>query len=192
MLVANILFALLALMSRVEGAELDYTDHAPPLLERLTPDVMAMVYPHAGRLQLVQGKGAPVVAVYDGDAVAGYIFSTLDVVRAPGYSGTPFDVIAGVDLNGHITGAVNVFQREPHILNDSRRTELLSQYMGKMSGLEMSGGGGPSPDFIAGATISARANSAAPARAMCRASGAASSVRSACLKGSTRRCDPAS
>jgi NosR/NirI family nitrous oxide reductase transcriptional regulator len=156
MLVANILFALLALMSRVVAAESDYPDHVPPLLQRLTPDVLAKVYPQAGRLQVVQGKGATVVAVYDGDAVAGYIFSTLDVVRAPGYSGTPFDVIAGVDLSGHITGAVNLFQREPHIVNDDRRTALLTQYMGMMAGLETTGGRGPSPDFIAGATVSAR------------------------------------
>src|SRR5258707_631495 len=74
MLVADILFALLALLPSVACAETDYhyLEHTPPLLERLTPDVMAMVYPHAGRLQLVEGKGAPVVAVYDGDAVAGY------------------------------------------------------------------------------------------------------------------------
>src|SRR4051812_6842350 len=110
MLVANFLFALLALMSPIAAAEIDYLEHTPPLVARLTPDVMAAVYPHAGRLQLVEGKGAPVMAVYDGEAVAGYIFSTLDVVRAPGYSGTPFDVIAGVDLTGHITGAVNLFQ----------------------------------------------------------------------------------
>lgn len=154
---ANVLLALLALMAPAAAAEVDYLEHTPPLLERLTPDVLAKVYPHAGRLQLVQGKGAPVVAVYDGDAVGGYIFSTLDVVRAPGYSTTPFDVVAGVDVAGHITGAVNLFQREPHIVNDGRRTDLLVQYMDKLTGLEVSGSGGPSPNFIAGATVSARA-----------------------------------
>ena len=157
MLAVGILFALLTLMPHVASAEIDYLEHTPPLLDRLTPDVMAAVFPHAGRLELIEGKGAPVVAVHDGDAVVGYIFSTLDVVDAPGYAGSPFDVIAGVDLNGKITGAVNVFQREPHILNDSRRTELLEQYMGKMAGLEISRSGGPSPSFIAGATVSARA-----------------------------------
>jgi len=33
-----------------------------------------------------------------GDKVVAYLFSTLDIIAAPGYSTTPFDVIAGVDL----------------------------------------------------------------------------------------------
>jgi transcriptional regulator of nitric oxide reductase len=69
------------------------------LLERLTPDVMAVVYPGAERLGPEEGL-PPAVAVYKGDKVVAYVFSTLDIVAAPGYSVTPFDVIGGVDLGG--------------------------------------------------------------------------------------------
>src|SRR5262245_17800053 len=81
------------------------------LRERLTPDVMAVVYPGAERLGPEEGS-PPAIAVYQGDKVVAWLFSTLDIVAAPGYSLTPFDVIAGVDVGGRITGAKVVFHRE--------------------------------------------------------------------------------
>src|SRR5215831_9341902 len=87
------------------------------LRERLTPAVMAVVYP-GGAERLGPEEGSPpAIAVYQGDKVVAYLFSTLDIVAAPGYSTTPFDVIAGVDLGGHITGAKVVFHNEPYILH---------------------------------------------------------------------------
>ncbi|MFL6826963.1 MAG: hypothetical protein ACJ8E2_10920, partial [Bradyrhizobium sp.] len=75
------------------------------LRERLTPEVMAVVYP-AGAERLGPEEGAPpAVAVFKDDKVVAYVFSTLDIVAATGYSTTPFDVIAGVDLDGRVTGA---------------------------------------------------------------------------------------
>ena len=74
------------------------------LLDRLTPEVMAIVWPGAEKLGPEAGK-PPAIAVYRDGKIAGYIFSTLDVVEGPSFSGIPFDVIAGVDLTGHITGA---------------------------------------------------------------------------------------
>ena len=53
------------------------------LRERLTPEVLAVVYPGAGRLGPEEGS-PPAIAVYQGDtdkAVA-YIFSTLDILNA--------------------------------------------------------------------------------------------------------------
>src|ERR1700730_13911244 len=60
------------------------------LRERLTPDVMAVVCPKAERLGLEEGS-PPAIPVYRGDKVVAYIFSTLDIVAAPGYSVIPFD-----------------------------------------------------------------------------------------------------
>ena len=74
------------------------------LLDRLTPEVMAVVWPGAEKLGPEEGK-PPAIAVYRDGKIAGYIFSTLDIVHAPGLSSIPFDVIAGVDLTGHISGA---------------------------------------------------------------------------------------
>ena len=82
------------------------------LRERLTPEVMAVVFPGAERLGPEEGT-PPAIAAYKDGKVAAYIFSTLDIIAAPGYSTTPFDVIAGVDVSGRITGAKVVFHASP-------------------------------------------------------------------------------
>src|SRR2546423_15568706 len=86
------------------------------LRERLTPDVMAVVFP-GGAERLGPEEGSPpAIAVYQGDKPVAYVFSTLDIIASPGYSTTLVDVIAGVDLDGRITGAKVVFHREPYIV----------------------------------------------------------------------------
>src|SRR5262245_38836778 len=131
------------------------------LRERLTPDVMAVVYPGAERLGPEEGS-PPAIAVYKGDKPVAYIFSTLDIIAAPGYSVTPFDVIAGVDLDGRITGAKVVFHREPYIYHDAVRQPLLDTFLAREAGMPLRGGATMlRPEFVAGATISARAMRAA-------------------------------
>jgi NosR/NirI family nitrous oxide reductase transcriptional regulator len=132
------------------------------LRERLTPEVMAVVYP-AGADRLGPEEGSPpAIAVYKGDKVAAYVFSTLDIIAAPGYSTTPFDVIAGVDLEGRITGAKVVFHNEPYIVHDPQRQRLLDTFLAREAGRPLRGGTNVlPPDFVAGATISTRAMRAA-------------------------------
>ncbi len=128
------------------------------LLERLTPEVMAIVWPGAEKLGPEEGKPSA-IAVYRDGKIAGYIFSTLDVVDAPGFSGTPFDVIAGVDLTGHISGAKVIFHREPHVYQDEIRQPQLDTFLARMAGMASQGGnsGALPPDYVAGATVTARA-----------------------------------
>ena len=109
------------------------------LRERLTPAVMAIVYPGAERLGLEEGS-PPAIAVYQGDKVVAYVFSTLDIVAAVGYSATPFDVIGGVDLNGRITGAKVIAHNEPYILNDQRREQLLDTFLAREASRPVRGG----------------------------------------------------
>ena len=133
------------------------------LRERLTPEVMAVVYP-AGAERLGPEEGTPpAIAVYQDDKIVAYVFSTLDIVAAPGYSTTPFDVIAGVDLDGHITGAKVVFHNEPYIVHDTVRQRLLDTFLAREAGRPLRGDPANAlpPDFVAGATISARAMRAA-------------------------------
>src|SRR5712671_3251351 len=132
------------------------------LRERLTPEVMAVVYP-GGAERLGPEEGSPpAIAVYQGDQVAAYVFSTLDIIAAPGYSTTPFDVIAGVDPGGRITGAKAVFHNEPYIVHDPQRQRLLDTFLAREAGRPMRGGTNVlPPDFVAGATISTRAMRAA-------------------------------
>jgi len=132
------------------------------LRERLTPEVMAVVFPGAERLGPEEGS-PPAIAVFKGDKVAAYVFSTLDIVAATGYSTTPFDVIAGVDLDGRITGAKVVFHNENYIVHDRVRQRLLDTFLAREAGRPLRGtpANALPPDFVAGATISARAMRAA-------------------------------
>src|SRR3984885_7171105 len=126
------------------------------LRERLTADVMAVVYPGAERLGPEEGS-PPAIAVYKGDKVAAYIFSTLDIIAAPGYSIVPFDVIAGVEPDGRITGAKVLFHREPYVYQDAVRQPLLDSFLAREAGLPLNGEASMlRPDFVAGATITAR------------------------------------
>jgi NosR/NirI family transcriptional regulator, nitrous oxide reductase regulator len=126
------------------------------LLDRLTPEVMATVWPGAEKLGPEEDK-PPAIAVYRDGKIAGYIFSTRDIVNAPSFSGIPFDVIASVDLTGHISGAKVIFEREPHIYQDETAEPELDTFLARMAGLA-SQGKNPnalSPDYVAEATISA-------------------------------------
>jgi len=149
------------------------------LRERLTPAVMAAVHPGAERLGAEEGS-PPAIAVYQGGKIVAYVFSTLDIVAALGYSATPFDAIAGVDLKGRITGAKVVFHNEPYILNDTRRERLLDTFLAREAGRPLrSSADMLPPDFVAGATVSARAMRAAvaaSARLVLRARGAGGMV----------------
>jgi transcriptional regulator of nitric oxide reductase len=129
------------------------------LVRRLTPEVLETIFPGATRVAALNDGGPTAAEVYAGTEVVGYAFSTLDILRAPGYSSTPFDVVAGVTLSGRLTGAAVLFHREPYLLDDARRTGQLVQFLGSLDGVEgkMGAQGGLAPDFVAGATISARA-----------------------------------
>jgi NosR/NirI family transcriptional regulator, nitrous oxide reductase regulator len=131
------------------------------LRERLTPEVMAVVYPGAERLGMEEGS-PPAIAVFKGDQLVAYVFSTLDIIAAPGYSTTPFDVIAGVDLGGRITGAKVVFHQESMIVHDRVRERQLDTFLAREAGRPLRGGTNAlPPDYVDGATISARAMRAA-------------------------------
>src|ERR1700680_5244356 len=124
------------------------------LRERLTPEVMAVVYP-GGAERLGPEEGSPpAIAVDQGDKVVAYVFSTLDIIAAHGYSTTPFDVIGGVDLDGHITGSKVVFHKEPHIFDDAIRARLLDTFLARQAGRAVRGDTNAlPPDFVAGATV---------------------------------------
>ncbi|MHA6692651.1 4Fe-4S binding protein [Devosia sp. A449] len=145
--------------SLAHAADYEYGEHPPALSERLTPDVVSKVFPEADRTELLDDEGPLSAAAYQGDELLGYIFSTLDIVRAHGYSGTPFDVIAGVGLDGRVTGAVSLFHREPLIIEDDRLIALTDKFLTATAGMSSRTGAadGPKPEFLAGVTTSGRA-----------------------------------
>src|SRR5207247_4548180 len=83
-------------------------------------------------------------------------------IAATGYSTTPFDVIAGVDLRGRITGAKVIFHQESMIVHDTVRQRQLDTLLAREAGRPLRGGTNVlPPDYVDGATISARAMRAA-------------------------------
>ena len=123
----------------------------------MTPQIQELVYPGADRLEPAPGK-SPALGIYKGSELVGYIFSTLDVVAAPGYYGIPFDVIAGVTLDGTITGAKVIDHHEPYIVSSEVRQGQLDTFLGQHAGSSIRGGNVRMlpPDFVTGATVSAR------------------------------------
>ncbi len=132
------------------------------LTPRLTPEVLARVAPDADRIGPYEGR--PLAApVYKGDEVVAYIFSTLDVVAAPGYSSVPFDVIGGIDVDGDLLGGKLIAHNEPYIKDSPRRQGLMDTFLASHLGYHTRGAnpGRLRPDYVAGATVSARSMRAA-------------------------------
>ncbi|RTL71417.1 MAG: regulatory protein NosR [Hyphomicrobiales bacterium] len=113
----------------------------------------------------------PAAPVLEGGRLIGYAFSTRAVSNSVGYGGRPIDIVAGVDLNGRISGAVLAAHEEPiFVIGVSPRT--LAEFVTGLAGLdvrqpisavrtEQSG----APDHVSGATVSSTVIKAAVIRA---------------------------
>ena len=127
----------------------------------LPREVLSVVFPGADRIGPFAGQ-PPAASVYRDGQVAGYVFSTLATVGTVGYSGKPIDILAGVDLDGVVTGAFLWSHNEP-ILVIGVSHEDLANYVGGFTGIDLGRRvdveeGRPAavgfPDAIAGATVS--------------------------------------
>lgn len=124
------------------------------------PGELAQVFPGADSAGGFSGS-PPAAPVFRNGALAGYLFSTFAVAGSAGYSGKPLDVLAGIDLDAQITGALLRHHNEP-ILVIGISPEVLVRYVAGFAGLDLrarvAGGGGERraglPDAIAGATVS--------------------------------------
>ncbi len=149
------LFALFCILTFVLASQQTF---AASLKERVTPAILGEIYPGAERMG-DEGGTPPAAPVYVGTNVVGFVFSTLDIVASPGYSSVPFDVLAGVDVSGKLTGAKVIYHREPHIMDDTRREALLDTFLLRHNGMVLQGVNSRvlPPDFVVGATVTARA-----------------------------------
>ena len=59
LLAAGVLLALLSVVPPDALAAVDYLENTPPLLDRLTPEVVAAVFPGAVRLHSSKARGLP-------------------------------------------------------------------------------------------------------------------------------------
>lgn len=80
--------------------------------DQLTADVLDRVFPGATHFGAMDGA-PPAIPAYLNHDVIGYVFRTHAVVRSLGLSGKKLDILAGIDMDGVITGAVIVEHHEP-------------------------------------------------------------------------------
>jgi hypothetical protein len=73
------------------------------------------LFPEATRFGPAEGA-PPAIAAFRGDELLGYVFSTRQVIDSVGYSGKPLDILAGVDLQARLTGAILLAHQEPILM----------------------------------------------------------------------------
>ena len=124
------------------------------LTPRLSPEIIQQLFPGTNKLVPTQGRPLALEA-WVGDELKGYIFSTLDVVNATGYSGMPFDFIAGMTLDGKITGAVLKRHAET-IIGRGVPLERLEQFVAGFASASLDSWRAVNPDLLRGASVSGR------------------------------------
>ena len=113
----------------------------------------ADVFPGAERFGPVEGM-PPALAAYKSGKLAGYVFETSDI----GYSGKPIKILAGIDIEGRITGAKVTEHHEPILLigiPQERLFEFVERYVGRNVIEITKQGQDGGVDIISGATVTA-------------------------------------
>ncbi|MCP5371413.1 MAG: regulatory protein NosR [Hyphomicrobiales bacterium] len=90
------------------------------------------VFPGAGHVGASDGT-PPSAPVFRDRRLAGYLFLTSQVVDSAGYSGRPVKILAGLDLDGRLTGAVVVEHQEPILvlgIDEGKLADFLAQLRG--------------------------------------------------------------
>ena len=128
----------------------------------LKKDTVDRLFPQAASTGPLSGE-PPAIPVYGAGGRIGFLFSTDDLTDVVGFSGTPFDFVVGLDLQGKITGVVLVEHHEP-IIDYNHMGAQLTRFIEQYTGLDLggstsfSGPGAPGRiDGISSATVSARA-----------------------------------
>ena len=128
--------------------------HGAGLRQRLTPAVIEKVFPGAEDVGADEGI-PPALPVRIGGQLAGYLFSTRDTVNATGYSGTAFEIVGGITLDGRITGAVLLEEHES-ILNRGVSRAVIDHFVAGFAVATLRDWAALRPDQVKGATTSAR------------------------------------
>ncbi len=96
------------------------------------------IHPSADRFGPPEGQ-PPAMPLYRGDQLVGYAWDTWDVVEAVGYSRKPFHILAGLDLQGRLTGVGLMWHVEP-ITSLGRDDEDLQNYLDQFVGHDVRSG----------------------------------------------------
>ncbi|MBR0779877.1 NosR/NirI family protein [Bradyrhizobium iriomotense] len=116
----------------------------------------AEFFPGADRFGPPQGD-PPIVPVYRGDQLQGFVFLNSDFANAVGYSGKPVHIVAGIDPKGVITGVKLVDHKEPIVLvgiPEARIVAAMNSLIGKdMKPVARGAESPPQVDIVSGATV---------------------------------------
>jgi len=131
--------------------------HAAGDLQTYLPKISpAEFFPGADRFGPPQGD-PPIMPVYRGDQLQGFVFLNSDFANAVGYSGKPIHMLAGIDPNGVITGVKLVDHKEPIVLvgiPEARIVGAMNALIGKdMKPVARGAESPPQIDIVSGATV---------------------------------------
>lgn len=117
------------------------------------------VFPGAEGVGAFAGE-PPAAPVMVAGRLAGYLVSTRSVIDSVGYSGRPFDIVLGLDLDARITGAKLLAHHEPVLVIGVQPAEL-DRFIEQFRGLPATATShlrrhahGTGIDAISGATVS--------------------------------------
>ncbi|WP_036270321.1 NosR/NirI family protein [Methylobacterium sp. WSM2598] len=127
-----------------------------PLTDYLAKVQPGEFFAGADRFGSPQGD-PPIVPVYTGSTLKGYVYLNTDFSSATGYSGKPIHVLIGIDPQGVLRGLKLVDHKEPIVLigiPEKRIVEAINTLVGK--GMRpVASGAEPLPqvDIVSGATV---------------------------------------
>ena len=131
----------------------------------------------------------PIVPVYQGDEVAGYVYLNSDFTSSVGYSGKPIHILVGIDQKGIIHGFKIVEHKEPIVLigiPEEKVVASLNSLIGKDIGRVAAGSDRPPQvDIVSGATVTVLVMGDSIVRSAVRL------IRSGRLGGTPAAADPA-
>ena len=147
---------LVAVLSFCAIASTQVAYAASDLATYLPKAAPADFFPGSDRFGPPQGD-PPLVPVYRGDQLQGFIYLNSDFANAVGYSGKPIHILVGIDPKGVITGLKLVDHKEPIVLvgiPEARIVAALNALIGKdMRPVAQGAEHPPQVDIVSGATV---------------------------------------
>jgi len=111
-------------------------DKEDPLERRLSARALDQAFPEADEVGEVAGEPAVAEVLID-DALAGYVLSTYDTDPIGGFTGLPFDLLVGLDLEGRVQGVHVVEHHEPIISHSSIPPGALDSFFRQLAGFSV-------------------------------------------------------